>query len=139
MRDKNKAPSPASEIRGQEATEMHADEARDYFEKRLAVIAAGRLRVDDIGRRVVLTHEGGTVEGYLESIQAGWKRHRGKDETLGASVTLKVALSGELGNDEAGRAGARALLDQWNSPAEVTLRGLPEDYSLQIDRREGAR
>ena len=70
----------------------------------------GRLTPDDVGNRVVVIHDGGTVEGTLESIWSSWDAYA-KPEP-----------------------GPRTRIEVTADNVKVEIKKLPNDYKLQIDR-----
>ena len=72
-------------------------------------ISLSELRQDDIGKRVIVLHDGGTIEGTLDSAWSSWEKYA-KPEP-----------------------GPRCRLVVIEGSVEVQVRHLPMDFRLQIE------
>lgn len=71
-------------------------------------IPIAQLRVDDVGRRVIVTQEGQAIEGTLKRLWPSLNHYSQK-----VTTSLEITL---------------------NSTAELKLDALPLDYLIQVDR-----
>lgn len=75
-------------------------------------ISVADLRAGDVGRRVVVIHDGGTIDGMLREVWTSWAKYA-KPEP-----------------------GPRTRLTVTAEQVEAVMQGLPGDYLLQIDSDE---